>query len=74
MISFRLPLTNWWLTGELRFEDGRKDVFRGAVKRPDQLMPSSCGGGASLPLLAAGGLSIAAGLLLYWASARRVPR
>ena len=35
---------------------------------------SSCGGVAPLPLLAAGGLSIAAGLLLYWASARHAPR
>jgi hypothetical protein len=31
---------------------------------------SSCGGVAPLPLLAAGGLSLAVGALLYWASAR----
>ena len=35
---------------------------------------SSCGGVAPLPLLAAGALSIAAGVLLYWASMRRAPR
>lgn len=35
---------------------------------------SSCGGVAPLPLLAAGGLSLAAGALLYWASARHAPR
>ena len=35
---------------------------------------SSCGGVAPLPLLAAGSLSLVAGALLYWASARHAPR
>jgi len=35
---------------------------------------SSCGGIAPLPLLAAGSLLLAAGALLYWASARHAPR
>jgi hypothetical protein len=34
---------------------------------------SSCGGVAPLPLLAAGSLSLVAGALLYWASARHAP-
>jgi len=35
---------------------------------------SSCGGVTPLPLLAAGGLSLAVGALLYWATARHAPR
>jgi hypothetical protein len=67
------------LIGLLNFGGGRScpsspvTGLSGVLAAPAS-QASSCGGVASLPLLAAGGLSIAAGLLLYWASARRAPR